>query len=123
MNDLIKAIDAFEILDSRGYPTLRVMVELENGHRGTASVPSGASTGQYEALELRDGDSARYSGKGGLKTVSIVRGPIGEHLKGANAHDQAAIDQLMIDLDGTQNKSKLGANSILGVSMAVARAA
>jgi enolase len=119
----IKSIDALEILDSRGNPTVRVTVHLEGGHGGAASVPSGASTGRFEAVELRDGDAARYGGKGVLKAVAAVRGLICEHLKGADATDQSQIDQSLIDLDGTENKSKLGANAILGVSMAVARAA
>jgi enolase len=123
MTHAIKAIDAFEILDSRGYPTLRVTVELESGHHGGASVPSGASTGQHEAIELRDGDAARYGGKGVLKAAANVRAVIQERLKGSDAADQSAIDRSLIDLDRTENKSNLGANAILGVSMAVARAA
>ena len=122
-NRTIKGIDAFEILDSRGYPTLRVAVELDSGHRGVASVPSGASTGRHEALELRDGDPARYNGKGVQKAAANVRGPIYKRLKGSDASDQAGIDQVLIELDGTENKSALGANAILGVSMAVARSA
>ena len=122
-NRTIKGIDAFEIRDSRGYPTLRVAVELDSGHRGVASVPSGASTGRHEALELRDGDPARYNGKGVWKAAANVRGPIYERLKGSDASDQARIDQVLIELDGTENKSALGANAILGVSMAVARSA
>ena len=122
-NRTIKGIDAFEILDSRGYPTLRVAVELDSGHRGVASVPSGASTGRHEALELRDGDPARYNGKGVRKAAANVRGPIYKRLKGSDASDQARIDQVLIELDGTENKSALGANAILGVSMAVARSA
>jgi enolase len=123
MSTAIKAIDALEILDSRGYPTLRVIVELEGGHRGIASVPAGASTGRHEAVELRDADPARYMGKGVLKAAAIVRTRIGDHLKGRDAAKQALIDESLIDLDGTANKSTLGANAILGVSMAVARAA
>ena len=119
----IRGIDAFEILDSRGYPTLRVSVELEGGHRGVASVPSGASTGRHEALELRDGDPKRYRGKGVLKAAANVRERIANHLKGRDAGEQERIDQALIELDGTENKSVLGANAILGVSMAVARAA
>jgi enolase len=119
----IKRIDALEILDSRGDPTLRVIVTLENGDSGTASVPSGASTGRHEALELRDGDPVRYGGKGVLKAVSAVRGPIQKELNGFDASDQAGIDRSLIKLDGTEYKSKFGANAILGVSMAVARAA
>jgi enolase len=123
MRIAIKSIDAIEILDSRGYPTLRVSVELESGHHGTASVPSGASTGRYEAIELRDGDSARYGGKGVLKAVANVRTVIDKRLKGVDANQQAIVDQSLVELDGTENKSNLGANAILGVSMAVARAA
>jgi enolase len=118
----IKSIDAFEILDSRGNPTLRVTVELEDGHRGVASVPSGASTGAREAIELRDGDAARYRGKGVLKAISNVRTHISPRLKGFDAGLQAKVDEALIQLDGTENKSRLGANAILGVSMAVARA-
>jgi len=122
MNAKIGNIDAFEILDSRGNPTLRVIVELEDGHWGVASVPSGASTGTREAIELRDGDSARYRGKGVLKAVSNVRTEIQPRLKGLDATLQAKADDALIQLDGTENKSRLGANAILGVSMAVARA-
>lgn len=118
----IKDIDAFEILDSRGQPTLRVVVTLDNGQAGVASVPSGASTGQYEALELRDADVRRYGGKGVLKAVANVKDAIQRRLTGAEAAPQQAIDATLIALDGTENKSKLGANAILGVSMAVARA-
>jgi enolase len=119
----IKDIDAFEILDSRGYPTLRVLAELEGEHRGIASVPSGASTGRHEALELRDRDVARYGGKGVLSAVSNVRSIIRQRLQGCDGTQQETIDQCLIDLDGTENKSRLGANAILGVSMAIARAA
>jgi enolase len=122
MSTTIKAMDAFEILDSRGYPTLRVIVELQNGHRGVASVPSGASTGRHEAVELRDGDRARYGGRGVLKAAEIVRTRIQHRLKGREAADQALIDQSLIELDGTENKSALGANAMLGASMAAARA-
>lgn len=123
MGFAIKTIDAFEILDSRGYPTLRVRVKLDNGHCGIASVPSGASTGRHEALELRDGDNSRYGGKGVLKAVAHVNTAIREHIVRADAAPQGAIDAALIALDGTENKSHLGANAILGVSMAVARAA
>lgn len=119
----IKSIHAREILDSRGNPTVEVDVVLENGSMGRAAVPSGASTGSREALELRDGDKGRYGGKGVLKAVSNVNKTIAEALKGADATDQAAVDQKMLSLDGTEYKSNLGANAILGVSMAVARAA
>lgn len=114
---------AREILDSRGNPTIEVEVFLEDGTIGHAAVPSGASTGAFEACELRDGDKARYGGKGVLKAVENVNSIIGPAIQGFDATEQAAIDKLMISLDGTDNKSKLGANAILGVSMAVARAA
>src|SRR5215472_882030 len=123
MGNVIKNVDAFEILDSRGNPTLRVVAQLENGHEGVASVPSGASTGRHEALELRDGDMSRYGGKGVLKAVANVRTVIREQLTGSDAAPQEAVDQALTALDGTKNKSRLGANAILGVSMAVARAA
>ncbi len=123
MSSAIKTIDAFEILDSRGNPTLRVVVKLDSGHCGVASVPSGASTGRHEALELRDGDAARYGGKGVLNAISNVRTAIRERLVGSDATSQETVDAALIALDGTENKSKLGANAILGVSMAVARAA
>lgn len=114
---------AREILDSRGNPTVEVEVYLEDGTIGRAAVPSGASTGAFEACELRDGDKARYGGKGVLKAVENVNSIIGPAIQGFDATEQVAIDKLMIQLDGTDNKSKLGANAILGVSMAVARAA
>lgn len=123
MSDKICAIKAMEILDSRGNPTVRVFVELDNGVKAVASVPSGASTGENEAMELRDNDKKRYAGKGVLKAVANVEEKIAPALIGNNAHQQAKIDRIMLDLDGTENKSKLGANAILGVSMAVARAA
>lgn len=123
MNDKITNIQAMEILDSRGNPTVRVFVELADGTTASASVPSGASTGENEALELRDGDKKRYAGKGVLKAVDNVSKLILPALAGIQAHRQVEIDQLMIDLDGTDNKAKLGANAMLGVSMAVARAA
>lgn len=116
-------IHAREILDSRGNPTLAVEVVLEDGTIGSSMVPSGASTGQKEALELRDGDADRYLGKGVLKAVGNVNEAIREELVGLDVLDQVAIDTAMIDLDGTKNKSKLGANAMLGVSMAVAYAA
>jgi enolase len=119
----ITAIEALEILDSRGNPTVRVMVTLENGIKAKASVPSGASTGEREAIELRDGDPQRYAGKGVLKAVANVREKIAPELIGLDVFRQAEIDRLMIAMDGTPNKAKLGANAILGVSMAVARAA
>jgi len=120
---LIDFIEAREILDSRGNPTVEVDVYLEDGSFGRAAVPSGASTGVHEAVELRDGDKKRYGGKGVLKAVENVNTIIGPELEGMDALDQVAIDRAMIELDGTPNKGKLGANAILGVSMAVARAA
>ena len=119
----IERITAREILDSRGNPTVEVDVQLESGARGRASVPSGASTGEHEALELRDGDAARYGGKGVLKAVANVNEIIAPALEGMSALDQRRIDRTMIELDGTPTKSKLGANAILGVSLAVAKAA
>ena len=114
---------AREILDSRGNPTVEVDVVLECGAKGRAAVPSGASTGSHEAVELRDGDKARYLGKGVLKAVQNVNTEIKERLVGMNALDQVSIDKAMIELDGTPNKGRLGANAILGVSLAVAKAA
>ena len=119
----IDKIHGREILDSRGNPTVEVDVTLENGVMGRASVPSGASTGIYEAYELRDGDKARYLGKGVLRAVASVNGEIADALVGRNVLEQEAIDRLMIELDGTPNKSRLGANAILGVSLACAKAA
>lgn len=116
-------IRALEILDSRGNPTVEVVAALENGAVGSAAVPSGASTGSFEALELRDGDKARYNGKGVLQVVKNVEEEIFPELVGFDATCQAEIDEVMVELDGTQGKSRLGANAILGVSMAVARAA
>ena len=116
-------IHAREILDSRGNPTVEVDVLLEDGSFGRAAVPSGASTGAYEAVEKRDGDKARYMGKGVLQAVESVNGPISEALLDLDAEDQEDIDAVMIDLDGTDNKANLGANAILGVSLAVAKAA
>jgi enolase len=123
MSFMIVSIDAMEILDSRGNPTLKVSVALNNGIRASASVPSGASTGEYEALELRDGDRKRYGGKGVLKAVSNVNQIIAPKLIGIDPIRQSEIDYLMIDLDGTPDKQRLGANATVGVSMAVARAA
>ncbi len=120
---IIEFIEAREILDSRGNPTVEVDVILEDGSMGRAAVPSGASTGVHEAVELRDGDKKRFMGKGVLKAVDNVNTLIAPELEGMDALDQVAIDRAMIALDGTENKSKLGANAILGVSMAVARAA
>ena len=118
----IEEIFAREILDSRGNPTLEVDVHLADGAFGRAAVPSGASTGAYEAVELRDGDKSRYLGKGVLKAVSNVNTILADDLFGRNAEDQRGIDQRMIDLDGTENKGLLGANAILGVSLAMAKA-
>ncbi len=122
MSDIIY-IEGREVLDSRGNPTVEVEVQLSDYSFGRACVPSGASTGEYEALEMRDGDKSRYLGKGVLKAVDQVNTVIAEELDGADALDQAEIDQTLLNLDGTENKSKLGANAMLGVSMAVARAA
>ncbi|MFS8797008.1 phosphopyruvate hydratase [Synechococcus sp. R70.1] len=123
METAIEWITAHEILDSRGQPTLEALVGLANGATGLAQVPSGASTGTFEAHELRDGDPRRYSGKGVLRAVENILGPIQSELRGEDALNQARIDQLMIDLDGTPNKSQLGANAILAVSLATAKAA
>lgn len=123
MNTTIVDVIAREILDSRGNPTIEVDVELENGVTGRAAVPSGASTGENEAVELRDGDKMRYNGKGVLNAVEHVNNILAEDLTGYDALDQLAIDSMMIQLDGTPTKSKLGANAILGVSLAVAKAA
>jgi enolase len=123
MNAKIVSISAMEILDSRGNPTVRVFCKLDNGIAASASVPSGASTGENEAVELRDGDKKRYGGKGVLNAVKNVNTIIAPKIVGMNPAEQEKIDRLMIALDGTENKGKLGANAILGVSMAVARAA
>jgi enolase len=123
MNTTITAITAREILDSRGNPTVEVDVRLASGHLGRAAVPSGASTGEHEALELRDGDKKRYLGKGVLTAVANVKVRIAPALIGMDATDQIAVDRVMLALDGTKTKSKLGANAILGVSLATARAA
>ncbi|MFS8901953.1 phosphopyruvate hydratase [Synechococcus sp. B60.1] len=123
METAIEWITAHEILDSRGQPTLEALVGLANGATGLAQVPSGASTGTFEAHELRDGDPKRYGGKGVLRAVENILGPIQSELQGEDALNQARIDQLMIDLDGTPNKSQLGANAILVVSLATAKAA
>ena len=123
MKSNIKSINAIEILDSRGNPTVEVDVFLENGISGRAAVPSGASTGKFEAVELRDGDKSRYNGKGVLKAVHNVNDKINKVLIGLDVNDQLKIDKTMIELDGTENKSVLGANAILGVSLASARAA
>lgn len=120
---LITSVDALEILDSRGTPTLSVTVRLDNGLSGTAAVPSGASTGVHEAVELRDNDPGRYGGKGVTRAVANVDGEIAHSLTGRDPRDQSGIDAALIDLDGTPNRSRLGANAMLGASMAVARAA
>lgn len=123
METLIDTIHAREVLDSRGNPTIEVEVYLFDGSQGRAIVPSGASTGVHEALELRDGDKSRYGGKGVIKAVSNVNNEIAEGLQGLDAANQRAIDLAMIEFDGTENKSRLGANAILGVSLATAKAA
>ena len=123
MKSAIIHINAREILDSRGNPTVEVDVRLQGGAFGRAAVPSGASTGTHEALELRDGDKKRFGGKGVLQAVENVNGPLAKHLAGMDALDQPAVDRAMIDLDGTENKDRYGANAILGISLAVARAA
>ncbi|MDQ5952053.1 MAG: enolase [Patescibacteria group bacterium] len=122
MLERIESVHAHEILDSRGNPTVQVTVVLKNGTRGVAAVPSGASTGSHEALELRDGDKKRYRGLGVLKAVKNVNGPIAKALKGHDVFDLQGIDDAMRVLDGTENKRKLGANAILGVSLACAHA-
>src|SRR5438477_9424998 len=119
----IDDVVAREILDSRGNPTIEVDVYLEDGAMGRAAVPSGASTGEHEAWELRDGDKGRYGGKGVLTAVGNVNGAIASAIRGSDARDQAAIDNRLIELDGSRNKKNLGANALLGVSLAVAHAA
>src|SRR5436190_8072625 len=116
----IISVRAREILDSRGNPTIEADVTLSSGAAGRAAVPSGASTGEHEAVELRDGDPKRFGGKGVLEAVKNVNEVIGPRLKGMNALDQAEVDRVLIDLDGTPNKSHLGANAILAVSLATA---
>src|SRR5205807_3630321 len=119
----ISHLHAREILDSRGNPTVEVEVSLEDGATGRAALPSGASTGAHEAVELRDGDKKRYLGKGVLLAVDHVNDTIAPKLKGMDPFDQAGIDHCLLALDGTHNKGKLGANAVLGVSLAVAKAA
>ena len=119
----IISVHGREILDSRGNPTVEVDVLLGTGASGRAAVPSGASTGAHEAVELRDGDKDRYGGKGVQKAIDSVNGDLFDALSGLDAEDQAAIDETMMLVDGTRNKSRLGANAILGVSLAVAKAA
>ncbi len=125
MKNYIEIVDVYarQILDSRCNPTVEVEVELEDGTVGVAAVPSGASTGAFEAVELRDGDKSQYLGKGVLKAVDNVNTTIADELVGMNVLDQVAIDKTMIELDGTDNKAKLGANAMLGVSLACAKAA
>lgn len=118
----IKSVKALEILDSRGNPTVQVQLETEGGHKAIASVPSGASTGEHEAVELRDGDPTRYLGKGVIQAVENVNGPLAKLVCGQSVFEQKKVDQMMCELDGTENKSRLGANAILGVSLALARA-
>ena len=125
MKNYVEIVDVYarQILDSRCFPTVEVEVTLEDGTVGRAAVPSGASTGMFEAVELRDGDEKVYNGKGVLKAVENINEEIATELIGMNIFDQVGIDKVMIDLDGTENKSKLGANATLGVSLAAARAA
>src|SRR5215208_5721465 len=120
---LIASVRARQILDSRGNPTIEVDVRLDDGSLGRAAVPSGASTGAHEAVELRDGDKTRWGGKGVERAVNSVNGEIAEEVVGMDAEDQTDLDAAMIALDGTENKSRLGANAILGVSLATAKAA
>src|SRR5579884_1252704 len=120
---IIETVFGREILDSRGNPTIEVEVELEDGSVGVAAVPSGASTGEHEAVELRDGDKRRYGGKGVLKAIENVNSALSDAIVGLDARDQASLDRLIVELDGTPNKSNLGANAMLGVSLAVAQAA
>ena len=122
-SSIIKEIIGRQIIDSRGNPTVEADVILESGTMGRAAVPSGASTGAREAIELRDGDKSQFMGKGVTKAVGFVNGILRENLIGKDASDQAGIDNLMIELDGTHNKEKLGANSLLAISMACAHAA
>ena len=119
----IQKLEALEILDSRGNPTLAVTVTLSSGIKATAKIPSGASTGKREAVELRDADKNRYGGKGVLKACAFVEGEIQKRVAGLNAEDQTELDEVLCELDGTPNKARLGANAILGVSLSVARAA
>ncbi|HEY5562545.1 MAG TPA: phosphopyruvate hydratase, partial [Clostridiaceae bacterium] len=125
MKNFVEIVDVFarQILDSRSFPTIEVEVTLEDGMVGRASVPSGASTGIFEAVELRDNDKSKYKGKGVLKAVDNVNNEIAPELIGMNVYDQAGIDKVMIELDGTENKGRLGANAMLGVSLACAKAA
>ena len=120
---IIEKINAYEILDSRGIPTLLTQVILDNGVKGNAAVPSGASTGIHEALELRDKDKNRYNGKGVLNNIDFINSLILDALQGLDVRDQKSIDSNLLKLDGTKNKSKLGANTLLSVSLAVAKTA
>ena len=122
MNSSIEKVYAREILDSRGNPTVEVDIYTKSGHLGRAAVPSGASTGEYEAIELRDMDSERYLGKGVRKAVNNINSIISEAIIGLDVTKQEEVDNMMINLDGTENKSRLGANAILGVSLAIAHA-
>src|SRR3989454_658034 len=119
----IESVRAREILDSRGYPTVEATVVVAGGASGTGAVPSGASTGTHEAIELRDGDRQRYGGKGVRRAVANVNDVLAPALRGLDVADQATLDARLIELDGTENKSRLGANALLGVSLAAARAA
>src|SRR2546428_9299365 len=121
-SETIESVHAREVLDSRGTPTVEVDIRLADGSLGRAAVPSGASTGTYEAHELRDDDFRRYGGKGVQKAVANVNGEIARAVKGKSAADQEGLDRLLIDIDGTPNKSRLGANAILGLSLAAAHA-
>src|ERR1700730_12412076 len=123
MSTKIASVHGRQIIDSRGNPTVEADVTLESGALGRAAVPAGASTGEHEAIELRDGDKSRYLGKGVLKAVANVNGAIAKAVAGMDARQQAELDRTLIALDGTKNKSKLGANAILAVSLATARAA
>ena len=123
MSRRIAEVKGREILDSRGFPTVEVDLHLEDGTMGRAAIPSGASTGEYEAVELRDGDKKRFGGKGVLKAVANINSKIAPKIKGMDSMDQRALDYFLIELDGTPNKAKLGANAILGVSLANAKAA
>lgn len=118
----IRSVKAIEILDSRGNPTIKVMIATDGDIIAEASVPSGASTGQFEALELRDGDPQRYQGKGVQNAIAHVNGPIAQILVGEHVFDQTRLDTMMIEADGTENKSRFGANAILGASLALSRA-
>ena len=119
----ISSTRGYQVIDSRGNPTVAVRIELDSGATGTAMVPSGASTGSLEAVELRDNEPTRFLGKGVTRAVANVNGEIAKKIKGFEADDQAGLDKMLIDLDGTDNKARLGANALLGVSLAAAHAA